>query len=60
MSLVGRLLRDEVGQDTVEYGAVLAFVAVAAVLGLALAGNGYLTLWNKLAVYLAPFVTKVP
>jgi pilus assembly protein Flp/PilA len=46
MELLWRLLRDESGQDVVEYALVLALIALAA-FGLIMAvGGGVNTIWN--------------
>lgn len=49
MDLVRRFLRDEEGQDTVEYALVLGLIAIAAVAGIMLVGTDLSKWWSSLA-----------
>ncbi len=47
MELLWRLLRDESGQDVVEYALVLALIALAAFALIMAVGNGVDLIWAK-------------
>ena len=46
-ALLGRFVRDEEGQDLIEYALLAAFIALAAVLAMTAVGGGINTLFNK-------------
>ena len=45
-ALIQGLARDEDGATMVEYGLLIAFIALVAVLGAAILGNGLSTIYN--------------
>jgi len=47
MELLWRLLRDESGQDVVEYALVLALIALASFVLIMAVGDGVNTIWTK-------------
>jgi pilus assembly protein Flp/PilA len=46
-ALLVRLMRDDAGQDLIEYALLAAFIALAAVLAITSVGGGINTLFNK-------------
>ena len=46
-ALLGRFVRDEEGQDLIEYALLAAFIALAAVLAMTAVGGGINTLFTK-------------
>ena len=59
MDLVQRFMREEEGQNVVEYALVLTLIAVAAIAGLTAAGTSINGWWGAIATYLATLTTKV-
>jgi len=49
MTLVGRLIRDEHGQDLAEYAIALAVITIAVIAAVQLVGTRVTTLWNQAA-----------
>jgi Flp pilus assembly pilin Flp len=60
MSLVRRFVREEEGQNVVEYALVLTLVAVAAIAGLTLAGSGINNWWSAIGNYVQSLASTVP
>jgi pilus assembly protein Flp/PilA len=48
-NLLAQLTTDEEGATMAEYGLLLAFIAVVALVGVTLLGNNLLTLFNNVA-----------
>ncbi|KAF0194551.1 MAG: pilus assembly protein Flp/PilA [Bacillota bacterium] len=48
MNLISRLLKEESGQGMVEYGLIIAAVAVVAIVGLGFFGEGLSEFFNNL------------
>ena len=46
-ALFNRLVREEEGQDLIEYALLAAFIALACVLAITAVGGGISTLFNK-------------
>ena len=46
-SLLGRLVREDEGQDLIEYALLAAFIALACVLAMQGVATGLNTLWGK-------------
>ena len=53
MDLVRRFIREDEGQDTVEYALVLGLIAIAAVAGISLVGSNLSTWWDALQSYVS-------
>ncbi len=51
-AIVNRFVKEEEGAQTVEYALVLGLVALAAIAGITLVGNGLATWWNSLGSYI--------
>ena len=49
MTFVGRLIRDEQGQDLAEYAIALAVITIAVIAAVQLVGTRVTTLWNQAA-----------
>ena len=49
MDLVRRFIREDEGQDTVEYALVLGLIAIAAVAGIMVVGTDLSSWWSALA-----------
>jgi pilus assembly protein Flp/PilA len=47
--LMRRLLRDKKGATAVEYGLILAMIAVVMVVSLMLVANSTITMWNNVS-----------
>jgi Flp pilus assembly pilin Flp len=60
VNLVRRFIREEEGQNVVEYALVLTLIAVAAIAGLTLAGSGINNWWSKIGNYVQGLANTVP
>jgi len=60
MDLVARFMREEEGQNVVEYALVLTLIAVAAIVGLTAAGTSINGWWGKIATYVATLTVSIP
>jgi pilus assembly protein Flp/PilA len=53
VSYITRVVREEEGQDMVEYALLVGLISVAAIAALILARNAIVTLWNAVTAALA-------
>ncbi len=60
MNLVRRFIREEDGQNVVEYALVLTLVAVAAIAGLTLAGQNINNWWSAIGSYVGTLTSTIP
>jgi len=52
-ALISNFVRDESGQDLIEYTLILAFVALAAVAVFSTMGSDISTIWNTISGHMA-------
>jgi Flp pilus assembly pilin Flp len=60
MNLVRRFIREEEGQNVVEYALVLTLIAVAAIAGLTLAGSNINNWWKAIGSYVGTLTGSIP
>ena len=60
MNLVRRFIREEEGQNVVEYALVLTLIAVAAIVGLTIAGTAINAWWAAIGSYVGTLTTTIP
>jgi len=60
MDLVQRFIREEEGQNVVEYALVLTLIAVAAIAGLTLAGSNINNWWSAIGSYMGTLKGSIP
>jgi len=56
MNLLNKLLRDESGQGMVEYGLILAFIAVAVIVVMTTLGTEIVAVFQNIVTRLGPVV----
>ena len=49
VSFITRLVREEEGQDMVEYALILGLISIVAVVAVGLTGDAVLAIWNAVA-----------
>ena len=57
---IARLVRDEQGQDLIEYVLIGSFVSIGALAGATLLGGNLQTWYNKVALWVGTASAKVP
>ncbi len=60
INLVRRFVREEEGQNVVEYALVLTLIAVAAIAGLTLAGSNIANWWTAIGNYVGTLTSSIP
>ena len=60
VDLIQRFVREEEGQNVVEYALVLTLIAVAAIAGLTLAGSNINNWWSAIGSYVGTLQTSIP
>ncbi|HVC33874.1 MAG TPA: Flp family type IVb pilin [Chloroflexota bacterium] len=60
MDLIQRFVREEEGQNVVEYALVLTLIAVAAIAGLTLAGSNINNWWSAIGSYVGKLQGSIP
>jgi Flp pilus assembly pilin Flp len=60
MKLITRFIRDDQGQDLIEYALLAAFVSLAAIGGATFLGNGLQTWYNAIGGFIAGMPSSGP